>query len=63
MGGIDKRALKNGGAAMRREVDRVMPLVADGGYIPEPDHSIPPDVSWPGFIEYVEYLKARLGRG
>jgi len=63
MGGIDKRALVQGGEVMRREVDRVMPLVADGGYIPELDHSVPPDISWPHFIEYVEYLKLRLGRG
>ena len=63
MGGIDKRALAIGGDTMRREVDRVMPLVEDGGYIPEADHSIPPDVTWPGFTEYVEYLKSRLGRG
>ena len=63
MGGINKRALAEGGEVMRREVDRVMPLVADGGYIPEPDHSIPPDVSWPDFLEYGAYLKKRLGRG
>jgi uroporphyrinogen decarboxylase len=63
MGGIDKRALKSGGEVMRREVDRVMPLVEDGGYIPEVDHSIPPDVTWPNFVEYIEYLKFRLGRG
>lgn len=63
MGGIDKRALVPGGEVMRREVDRVMPLVEDGGYIPELDHSVPPDVSWPNFCDYVEYLKLRLGRG
>ncbi|MGC8878221.1 MAG: uroporphyrinogen decarboxylase family protein [Anaerolineae bacterium] len=63
MGGIDKRALVPGGEVMRREVDRVMPLVEDGGYIPELDHSVPPDISWPNFCEYVEYLKYRLGRG
>ncbi len=63
MGGIDKRALVPGGEIMQREVDRVMPLVEDGGYIPELDHSIPPDVSWPNFCEYVEYLNLRLGRG
>jgi len=63
MGGIDKRALVPGGEMMRREVDRVMPLVEDGGYIPELDHSVPPDISWPNFCEYVEYLKYRLGRG
>jgi hypothetical protein len=63
MGGIDKRTLVPGGQTMRREVDRVMPLVEDGGYIPELDHSVPPDVSWPNFIEFVEYVKFRLGRG
>lgn len=63
LGGIDKRALIKGGETMRREVDRVIPLVEDGGYIPELDHSVPPDVSWPNFVEYVEYLKHRLGRG
>ncbi|MBI4283663.1 MAG: hypothetical protein HY663_04255 [Chloroflexi bacterium] len=63
MGGIDKRTLVPGGDVMRHEVDRVMPVVEDGGYFPELDHSIPPDVSWPNFCEYIEYLKERLGRG
>jgi Uroporphyrinogen decarboxylase (URO-D) len=63
MGGIDKRTLVPGGETMRREVDRVMPLVEEGGYIPELDHSVPPDVSWPNFIEFVEYVKLRLGWG
>jgi len=63
MGGIDKRVIAKGGAALRGEVDRVMPLVEDGGYIPELDHSVPPDISWPVFREYMDYLKHRLGRG
>jgi uroporphyrinogen decarboxylase len=63
MGGLDKRVLKEGGDVMRREVDRVMPLVEQGGYIPELDHSVPPDVSWKNFCDYIEYLKLRLGRG
>jgi uroporphyrinogen decarboxylase len=62
-GGIDKRTLVPGGEAMRREVDRVMPLVEDGGYIPELDHGVPPDVPWANFCEFIEYLKLRLGRG
>jgi len=63
MGGIDKRAVARGGDVMHRAVDRVMPLVEDGGYIPELDHSVPPDVSWPAFCDYIDYLKLRLGRG
>jgi uroporphyrinogen decarboxylase len=63
MGGIDKRTLVSGGETMRREVDRVMPLVENGGYIPELDHSVPPDVSWPNFIEFVEHVELRPGQG
>ena len=63
MGGIDKRAVAKGGDMMRREVDRVMPLVEDGGYIPELDHGVPPDISWPAYYDYVTYLKCRLERG
>ena len=63
MGGIDKRAVAKGGDAMRAEVDRVMPLVDDGGYIPELDHTAPPDISWANFSDYIEYLKFRMGRG
>jgi uroporphyrinogen decarboxylase len=63
MGGIDKRTLITGGPDMKHEVDRVIPLVEEGGYIPELDHSVPPDVSWPNFCEYIEYLKFRLERG
>jgi len=62
-GGIDKRAVAQGGEAMRREVDRVMPLVEDGGYIPGLDHSAPPDISWSNFCDYTTYLLHRLGRG
>ncbi len=62
IGGIDKRAVAAGGDAMRREVDRVVPLVDEGGYIPEIDHSAPPDISWNNMCEYMEYLMARLGR-
>jgi hypothetical protein len=62
-GGIAKQAVAIGGEEMRRAVDRVMPLVEDGGYIPELDHGAPPDITWPNFCDYMEYLKARLGRG
>ena len=63
VGGLDKRVLGAGGEVMRREVDRLMPLVEQGGFIPELDHSVPPDVSWNNFCDYIGYLKYRLGRG
>jgi hypothetical protein len=63
VGGIDKRACTHGFPEIHREVDRVMPLVEQGGYVPELDHSVPPNISWQNFIEYVRYVKERLGRG
>ena len=62
-GGIDKKEIAKGGDELRREVDRVMPLVADGGYIPELDHSVHPDIDWATFNYYLEYLTKRLGWG
>jgi len=61
VGGLDKRVLVEGGERMRREVDRIVPLVDQGGYIPEIDHSVPPNVSWGNFCDYIDYLKLRLG--
>jgi len=61
-GGIDKRAIAKGGAAMEAEVGRVVPpLLEDGGYIPGCDHGVPPDISWPDFIAYSRLL-AKLTR-
>jgi len=55
-GGIDKRAIARGGRAIRDEIDRVKPVIDAGGYIPGCDHGIPPDVSWPNFVEYCRLL-------
>ena len=62
-GGIPKRAVAVGGEEMHRAVDRVMPLVEDGGYLPELDHGAPPDISWTHFCDYMSYLLYRLGHG
>lgn len=62
VGGIDKRALAAGGEAMRAEVLRVVPpLLEDGGYIPGCDHGVPPDISWPNFVEYARLLAQLTG--
>jgi hypothetical protein len=58
-GGIDKRLLAAGGEAMHAELRRVTPVIRAGGYIPGCDHGVPPDVSWPNFVEYSRLL-ARL---
>ncbi len=61
-GGVDKRAIARGGEAMLRELEGVVrPVLATGGYIPSCDHGVPPDISWPAFVEYSREL-ARLCR-
>ena len=62
LGGIDKRALAAGGETMRDEILRVVPpLLEEGGFIPGCDHGVPPDISWPNFVEYSRLLAELLG--
>ena len=56
--GIDKRALARGPAAIDAEFARVRPLMEEGGYIPDLDHSVPPDVSYANYCYYLERLHA-----
>ena len=61
-GGIDKRAIAAGGATMQAEVLRVVPpLLTLGGFIPSCDHGVPPDISWPAFVEYSRLLAKLTG--
>ncbi|MBL7202308.1 MAG: hypothetical protein ISS56_19380 [Anaerolineae bacterium] len=55
--GIDKRALALGPQAIDAELARVAPLVQEGGYIPGPDHGIPPDVSFANYCYFMERLR------
>ncbi len=62
IGGIDKRAMAAGGTQMHREVLRVVPpLLKDGGFLPGCDHGVPPDISWPNFLEYSRLLAQLTG--
>ena len=59
--GIDKRAVARGGRAMEEEVIRVAPLIEEGGYIPGIDHTVPPDVPWPAFVDYARLVAKVTG--
>jgi Uroporphyrinogen decarboxylase (URO-D) len=60
MGGIDKRALAKGPAAIDAELDRVWPAVGTGRYIADLDHLVPDDVSWGNYLYYARELKRRV---
>ena len=60
-GGVDKRKMAAGGAALDEELERIRPIIESGGYIPSCDHGIPSDVSWPNFLHYTEKLAKMTG--
>jgi len=61
LGGIDKRALIAGPAAIDRELEDKLPLAFEGGYIPTLDHWTPPDVTYDNFMYYWQRKKQILG--
>ncbi|MBI4584983.1 MAG: hypothetical protein HY717_13305 [Planctomycetes bacterium] len=56
VGGMNKHVLAEDHAAVDAEIERLKPLVALGGYIPCPDHRLPPTAKW----ENVQYYSARM---
>jgi len=60
-GGVDKREMAKAGPRIKAEIERIIPVIDSGGYIPGCDHGIPSDVSWPAFVEYVGLLARATG--
>ncbi|MHB0997673.1 MAG: uroporphyrinogen decarboxylase family protein [Armatimonadota bacterium] len=60
-GGYDKRAIAWGQKAIDAEFARLKPLMEEGGYIPHPDHSIPPDTSFQDFLYFQRRMKEECG--
>jgi uroporphyrinogen decarboxylase len=56
-GGVDKRALARGPAAIDAELARLQPLMEQGGYIPHTDHSAPPDISFANYCYYMRRME------
>lgn len=60
-GGVDKRAMARGGDVLRNEMERLIPVMDAGGYLPSCDHGIPPDVSWSHMVEFGRLLAKATG--
>ncbi|MHB1318497.1 MAG: hypothetical protein ACYCYF_07770, partial [Anaerolineae bacterium] len=52
-GGFDKFALWQGREAVLRELQRLEPIVAEGGFIPHVDHRCPALVSFDTYCYYI----------
>jgi hypothetical protein len=61
-GGIGKEPLVEGGAAIDRELERIKPLLDQGGYIPHLDHLVPPDISYYNYCTYLEKKRKLIGK-
>ena len=60
-GGVDKRCIARGGSVIEDELERLRPVIRDGGYIPGCDHGVPFDISWPHFVDYAGRLATLTG--
>jgi hypothetical protein len=59
-GGVDKRILAEGPAAIDAHLRTMLPLIEEGGFVPHVDHTVPPDVSHDNFCYYMESKRKLL---
>ena len=57
IGGIDKRKFAISKEETKKEVDRIAPLLKDGGFIPMADHGLPFDIPLDNWLYFLEYLR------
>ena len=60
-GGFDKRILASDKAAIKREFERLIPVIDGGGYLISCDHVVPHDVPLENFKYLVELMKTHFG--
>ncbi len=60
-GGVDKRNIAKGGRYIEEEIEHILPVIKEGGYIPSCDHGVPPDISLANFLYYCELLGRATG--
>jgi uroporphyrinogen decarboxylase len=62
LGGVDKFALMKGRTSIDKELQRLTPLLHQGGYIPMIDHHVPPEISLADFRYYLKRKREWIGR-
>ncbi len=62
IGGFDKRILWKSRQAISDEIDRLTPLVMEGGFIPCCDHKVPPEVNLDDYRYFLDTARERWSR-
>lgn len=57
VGGMNKNVFAKDFAAVDAEIERLRPMIEFGGYIPCPDHRIPPEAKWDNVQYYCEQMR------
>ncbi len=58
IGGINKLVLEKGPAEIDAEIERRLPLMKDGGFVPMPDHLITPGASLTNYRYYLDRMRS-----
>lgn len=61
IGGVNKFIFGQDRSAIDAEIERLRPLVELGGYIPCPDHALPPEARWENVQYYCERMNKVFG--
>lgn len=61
-GAIAKKPIVEGGSAIDAELERIRPLLDQGGYIPHLDHLVPPDISYDNYRYYLDKKRKLIGK-
>ena len=62
LGAVNKRELSKDRGAIDAELERLRPLLEDGGLIPHVDHRCPPDVPLDNYKYYREQKQKLIGK-
>ncbi len=62
MGGFDKHILARSPQAIDAEIERLTPVVEEGGFIPFCDHRVPPDVPLTNYVHYLQTVRRVWGK-
>lgn len=60
VGGLDKREIAKGPAAIEAELERNHAVISEGGYVPAIDHSVSADISFDNYCHFIDAIQCAV---